>query len=812
MKKAEIVSKDYNDPLTEHDAKDTFHFLDPPYAGYNGEKKFDEPAFRKRLEGMKGKFLLTYGVKGKLDTSGFNVKRIRQPRTIRVMRGVGGSKFLTHLLVSNYDLSQKGLEKVLKALGPDAEIDDVEAIIDEENGARTSVFVSRGAKADVPAAPRPVEAVFGLCVEREKAISARLTGDGVAWQFDLARDGAGSDARMSADELSVIAKSFSVHGDRHLRPLTVGRVAAFDHAPGTPIAGEVLAEVLVERGLTTQDTRELFLSKNERIVGVLRLEKATEGWLAHLEQDDLVPGALRIGAPMPPIGDPGMPATLVAVVPPELAFWKCSGEEARTKRDALIASGFLAKENIAIVEGAFARVVRKAFLYEPERRTTKGYEDLLRGVANTKLREVFSLVDRVKAAKGETIYFDACDVAAADMNRVVARAVEKIDGPFILGAVDAVETRAALSKVGRPFRFAPWSDGASEDLAKRVFVTSFGAAGGRWADAAKADMSTADLAEAGALPPAQESETGADCVRALVATGMSEAEAKKTCAKQTKAWTVPITDGRTLKLHKAADEHYTLCVVLAPEEEDAQKDIYSADEIRQAAHKFMERFQNVGFMHQKLINKRAAIVESYIAPVDFKLDGEKVVKGTWLLAHHVFDNELWKMIKSGEITGLSIGGSAVRTPTGKSDAAKKTVDYQGLKIAIDRPKGFKQDLTLPDGTKRTRVYQVDYGEIPGTLGGDGEGLDVFVGEGSKDATDVFWFVQRKQADDGGWKFDEYKLVVGEPTIDAARKVYTDHIPEKYIARIVKTTIDMVKALRGLEPAEVLKVLDSITRA
>jgi hypothetical protein len=33
---------------------------------------------------------------------------------------------------------------------------------------------------------------------------------------------------------------------------------------------------------------------------------------------------------------------------------------------------------------------------------------------------------------------------------------------------------------------------------------------------------------------------------------------------------------------------------------------------------------------------------------------------TWLLAVRVADEELWRQIKAGELTGFSIGGSAMR--------------------------------------------------------------------------------------------------------------------------------------------------------
>jgi hypothetical protein len=37
-------------------------------------------------------------------------------------------------------------------------------------------------------------------------------------------------------------------------------------------------------------------------------------------------------------------------------------------------------------------------------------------------------------------------------------------------------------------------------------------------------------------------------------------------------------------------------------------------------------------------------------------DGGHVKKGTWLLAVHVDDDELWKQVRDGSLAGFSIGG------------------------------------------------------------------------------------------------------------------------------------------------------------
>jgi hypothetical protein len=43
---------------------------------------------------------------------------------------------------------------------------------------------------------------------------------------------------------------------------------------------------------------------------------------------------------------------------------------------------------------------------------------------------------------------------------------------------------------------------------------------------------------------------------------------------------------------------YVLGIVLEPERVDAQQDIYSAAEVREAAHRFMEEYRNLGLMHR----------------------------------------------------------------------------------------------------------------------------------------------------------------------------------------------------------------------
>ena len=111
-----------------------------------------------------------------------------------------------------------------------------------------------------------------------------------------------------------------------------------------------------------------------------------------------------------------------------------------------------------------------------------------------------------------------------------------------------------------------------------------------------------------------------------------------------------------------ADERYVLGIVLEPEVVDAQGDIYSPDEVRQAAHRFMEEFGGLGLMHRMRVNGQVKVLESYLAPVDFTVGEATVRKGAWLLAVRILSDELWAEVKDGKLTGFSIGGSARRVP------------------------------------------------------------------------------------------------------------------------------------------------------
>lgn len=119
---------------------------------------------------------------------------------------------------------------------------------------------------------------------------------------------------------------------------------------------------------------------------------------------------------------------------------------------------------------------------------------------------------------------------------------------------------------------------------------------------------------------------------------------------------------------KAVDteQRKALFVVLEPDVVDLHGDTYSAEEVEKACRSFNLHCQKANLFH-RVETQDAEVEQSYTAPADLKLEtpeGEKFIKkGTWLQQWHFpagneASDEIWEMVKSGEISGVSIGAYA----------------------------------------------------------------------------------------------------------------------------------------------------------
>ena len=98
-------------------------------------------------------------------------------------------------------------------------------------------------------------------------------------------------------------------------------------------------------------------------------------------------------------------------------------------------------------------------------------------------------------------------------------------------------------------------------------------------------------------------------------------------------------------------------LVLSPDEVDLHGDIYDATEVRKACHNFNTHCRKANLLHL-FDTESFSIVESYIAPVEMQM-GETIIKaGSWLSVLQFNDDEIWEGVKSGDYSGVSIGGVA----------------------------------------------------------------------------------------------------------------------------------------------------------
>lgn len=92
---------------------------------------------------------------------------------------------------------------------------------------------------------------------------------------------------------------------------------------------------------------------------------------------------------------------------------------------------------------------------------------------------------------------------------------------------------------------------------------------------------------------------------------------------------------------------------------DEHGDEVTAEDIRIAKESFLKSEQRMNLFHAFMTNS-FSIIESYQTFTDIYLDDLDVFveKGSWLGTFQIHTDELWALIESGEINGVSIGAKA----------------------------------------------------------------------------------------------------------------------------------------------------------
>ncbi|MCM1227694.1 MAG: XkdF-like putative serine protease domain-containing protein [Clostridium sp.] len=147
------------------------------------------------------------------------------------------------------------------------------------------------------------------------------------------------------------------------------------------------------------------------------------------------------------------------------------------------------------------------------------------------------------------------------------------------------------------------------------------------------------------------------------------------------------TTGRIIK----ADNHYVTGIVYEPLVEDSQGDFMTADEIQKACYWFAKNGDAVDIQHNFEAHNGISVVENWVEKADTEIDGEKIVKGTWLVTAEISDSDIWNKITKGEITGFSMGGTGKYSEedVDLESVTKENEDKQGLLSKLAKALGFK---------------------------------------------------------------------------------------------------------------------------
>jgi len=103
---------------------------------------------------------------------------------------------------------------------------------------------------------------------------------------------------------------------------------------------------------------------------------------------------------------------------------------------------------------------------------------------------------------------------------------------------------------------------------------------------------------------------------------------------------------------------------------DGHLDFANDEEIEKAAWDYLSSGAEVGMVHAEGTEGSGRIVESYIyRGPDWDVDGQVIKAGDWLIGT-IWSDDAWDRIKSGEINGTSMQGSAKRRSPSPADVAK----------------------------------------------------------------------------------------------------------------------------------------------
>jgi hypothetical protein len=113
-----------------------------------------------------------------------------------------------------------------------------------------------------------------------------------------------------------------------------------------------------------------------------------------------------------------------------------------------------------------------------------------------------------------------------------------------------------------------------------------------------------------------------------------------------------------VSFYKVEDEERIVTgIVYLPDEVDSHGDFMKASTIRKMMINWVTKYQKFKLQHNEDVSSdKVQMVECFQAPITYASGTTIISKGAWLLSSKINDEQIWKDVKEGKITGYSIGG------------------------------------------------------------------------------------------------------------------------------------------------------------
>lgn len=111
---------------------------------------------------------------------------------------------------------------------------------------------------------------------------------------------------------------------------------------------------------------------------------------------------------------------------------------------------------------------------------------------------------------------------------------------------------------------------------------------------------------------------------------------------------------------ESLEKRIVMAEVYAPDIPDSDGEYMTAEEIEKMAHRFLlnGRVSEVDIQHDGEDAPGCTVVESFIA----RKGDDQFIEGSWVVAMHIDNDEVWNQIKKKEINGFSMEALVVKEP------------------------------------------------------------------------------------------------------------------------------------------------------